>query len=65
MVMGKQYKQDMAVTTIQVSMVLTMIGEATTFSVLLIKYAEESKSAKGTLNKKTSHSFKENWSFCV
>lgn len=51
-------KQDMAVTTIQVSMVLTMIGEVTNFFVLFIKYAEESKSAKGTLNKKTSHSFK-------
>lgn len=55
-------------------MVLTIIGEATilklispfnNFFVLLIKHAEESQSAKGTLNKKTSHSFKENWSFCV
>lgn len=50
-------------------MILTMIGEATilklispfhNFFVLLIKHAEEAQSAKGTLNKKTSHSFKEN-----
>ncbi len=46
-------------------MILTMIGEATilklispfhNFFVLLIKHAEEAQSAKGTLNKKTSHS---------